>query len=281
MQAHRHEFRLAAMCRVFEVHRSGYYAWLRQPRSARALDNDRLVTLIRQFWQDSGGVYGSPRIHADLREAGETCSLNRIARLMQQEKIHALIGYKRRKHFSGAPALQYPNLVQQDFTVLRPNQVWSTDITYIRTYEGWLYVASVMDLYSRRIVGWSMKSSLHRDIVLEALIMALWRRHPAPGLLIHSDQGSQFGSDDWNRLCAEHGIKISMSGRGNCYDNAVKESFFASLKKERIRNRIYSTREEAKRDIFDYTELFYNPKRRHTTNQMLSPIDFETRLSNI
>jgi putative transposase len=168
-----------------------------------------------------------------------------------------------------------PDLLEREFTVADPDRVWVSDITYIRTWEGWLYLAAVMDLYSRKIVGWSIQSTLARDLVLDAILMAVWRRKPGRGLLIHSDQGSQYGSDDWHRFCKAHGLAPSMSRRGNCWDNAVAESFFSSLKKERVRRKIYPTKEEAKADLFDYIEMFYNPRRRHSHIGGVSPEAFE------
>ena len=177
-------------------------------------------------------MYGSPRVFLDLREAGERCGRHRVARIMRSRKIKALRGYKAPRPIAGRPSIIAPNRLQREFTVEKPDQVWVTDITYIRTWQGWLYLAVVMDLYARRIVGWSMKPTLAREIVLDAILMAVWRRQPR-GTLIHSDQGSQYGSDDWLRFCREHHLEPSMSRRGNCWDNAVAESFFSSLKKER------------------------------------------------
>jgi putative transposase len=263
------------MCRVMRVHRSGFYAWLDHPQSRRASEDEILVGLIRTAYAASGGIYGSPRVHRDLREQGELCGENRVARLMRQHRIRALRGYKRPYCKAGRPSVVSPNLLQQSFTVSAPDMSWATDITYIRTYEGWLYLAVVIDLYSRMVVGWSMKSSLSRELVLDALLMALWHRHPRGPVVIHSDQGSQYGSDDWQRFCRDHNLRTSMSRRGNCFDNAVAESFFSSLKKERIRRRIYPTRREARSEIFDYIEVFYNRKRRHSHLGQLSPYEFE------
>ena len=223
----------------------------------------------------SGKIYGSPRVYKDLREIGECCGKKRVERLMKQDGLKALIGYKKPRVKYGKPSVVVPNKIEQNFNFKRPDEAWVTDITYIRTYEGWLYLAAVMDLYSRMIVGWSMKSTLHRDLVLDALLMAVWRRKPENSVIVHSDQGSQYGSDDWMRFCKEHGLDPSMSRRGNCYDNAVAESFFSSLKKERIRRRIYSTRYDAKSDVFDYIELFYNSRRRHSYLDYVSPQEYE------
>ena len=267
------------MCRVLKVARSGYYEWLRKPFSDRFLEDQRLVKLIRASYMASGCVYGAPRVFLDLREAGETCGHNRVTRLMRTHRIKAIRGYKRPRQQVGKPSQVTPNKLQRQFTVAAPDRAWVTDITYLRTWEGWLYLAAVVDLYSRKVVGWSMKSSLSRDLVLDAVLMAVWRRRPKTRVLIHSDQGSQYGSDDWYRFCRDHNLEPSMSRRGNCWDNAVVESFFSSLKKERVRRRIYRTREEARADLFDYIEMFYNSKRRHSTIGGVSPEAFE-RASN-
>jgi putative transposase len=243
------------MCRVMKVHRSGYYAWLKEPESQRSKEDRRLLNLIRESHIASGKTYGSPRVLKDLRELGESCGKRRVERLMKQNRLKAIIGYKKRRFKYGRPAVVFTDKLKQNFDVQRPDEAWVTDITYIRTYEGWLYLAVVMDLFSRMIVGWSMKSTMHRDLVLDALLMAVWRRKPENSVIVHSDQGAQYGSDDWMRFCREHGLEPSMSRRGNCYDNAVAESFFSSLKKERIQRRIYNTRDDAKADIFDYIVL--------------------------
>jgi putative transposase len=199
IKTHRQEFDTAAMCRLLDVSRSGFYDWLRNPLSARALEDQRLLGLIVKAYTASHGVYGAPRIFLDLREAGETCSKHRVARIMRVHHIRALHGYRAPRYAKGATALLIPNTLQRGFTVQRPNQAWVTDITYVRTWEGWLYLAVVMDLYSRRIVGWSSKPTIAQDLVLDALLMAVRRRQPQH-VLIHSDQGSQFGSDAWRRL---------------------------------------------------------------------------------
>ena len=265
------------MCRVLEVNRSGFYRWLKQPVSARAQANARLLGLTKQSWLESGCVYGSPRIYEDLRELGESCGVNRVARLMQSNGIAAVLGYKRRYHKSGLPSVVAPNRLQQQFVAQAPDQCWVTDITYIRTYEGFLYVAIVVDLYSRQVIGWSMQSRMHSVLVENALLMAVWRRQPQQEVIVHSDQGVQYTSDSCQRFMKAHHLVSSMSRRGNCYDNAVAESFFGSLKKERIKRRIYATREHAKQDIFEYMEVFYNRQRRHSFNDQLSPVEYERR----
>jgi putative transposase len=233
------------------------------------------VKLIREAYTASDGVYGSPRVFLDLREAGERVGRKRVARLMREHRIRAIRGYKKPRHLVGVPSVIAPNRLQRQFTVDQPDSAWVTDITYIRTWEGWLYLAVVMDLHSRKIVGWSMQPTLARGIVIDALMMAVWKRKPKGRVIVHSDQGSQYGSDDWLRFCKEHKLDPSMSRRGNCWDNAVAESFFSSLKKERIRRKIYRTRSLARADIFDYVEMFYNRTRRHSHLGGVSPEAFE------
>jgi putative transposase len=263
------------MCRVLRVSRSGFYQWLHKPLSDRAIENLRLLALIRASYAASGGVYGAPRVFLDLREAGESCGKHRVARIMRAHKIKALRGYKAPRAIAGRPSIIAPNRLQREFTVAQPDIAWVTDITYIRTWQGWLYLAVVVDLYSRKVVGWSMKPTLAREIVLDALMMAIWRRRPKGTVIVHSDQGSQYGSDDWLRFLKANNMEPSMSRRGNCWDNAVAESFFSSLKKERVKKRIYKTRDLARADIFDYIEMFYNRTRRHSHLGGVSPEVFE------
>ncbi|MDH0064508.1 MAG: IS3 family transposase [Cutibacterium avidum] len=272
---HRTVWGVMTMCRVLNVARAGFYAWLHNPVSVRDKDNQRLLTLIRDSYSLSGGVYGYRRVHGDLNEIGETCGKNRVGRIMQLNRIKAVRGYKAPRRIAGRPSVVAPNRVQRQFTVVRANQVWVTDITYIRTWQGWLYLAVVIDLFARNVVGWSMKPTLSRELALDALIMAVWRRKPDGEVIVHSDQGSQYGSDDWQRFCRANNLAPSMSRRGNCWDNAVAESFFSSLKKERIRKRIYKTRDLARADIFDYIEVFYNRARRHSHLGGVSPEAFE------
>jgi putative transposase len=274
--AHRREYDVELMCRTVGVARSGYYSWLKKPISVRAREDARLVKLIRASHTASHGIYGAPRVFLDLREEGETCSKHRVARLMRVNRIKALHGYRRRPYSGSKPSVVAPDLVKRRFDVLRPNRVWATDITYIRTWEGWLYLAVVMDLYSRRIIGWATGPSLKRELVLDAILKAVRARKPR-GTIIHSDQGCQYGSDDWQRFCKTNRLLPSMSRRGNCYDNAVAESFFASLKKERIKKRIYKNRGLANADVSDYIDSFYNPARRHRHLGGLSPESFEAR----
>jgi putative transposase len=272
---YRHEHAVQLMCRLMEVSPSGFYEWLNRPLSDRAIEDQRLLVLIRASYTASSGVYGYRRVHLDLREIGEKCGKHRIARIMNVNNIKAIHGYKIPRGKYGRPSIIAPNKLQRAFTVEHPDRAWVTDITYIRTWQGWLYLAVVMDLFARKVVGWSMKPTLARELVLDAILMAVWRRKPKQSVLIHSDQGSQFGSDDWQRFCRDHDLEPSMSRRGNCWDNAVVESFFGSLKKERIKKRIYKTRELARADVFEYIEMFYNRQRRHSHLGGVSPEAFE------
>ena len=269
-------FSVRPMCRILKVHHSGFYAWLKEPVSKKVKDDNRLIGLLKEAWLESGRVYGYRKLHDDLRSLGEACSLNKISRLTSLAGIKAQIGYKRKAGFyGGKPAVVAPNHVARAFEVGVQDQVLVTDITYIKTHEGWLYLAVIIDLYSRRVIGWSMQSRMQMDLVLSALLMAVWRRKPKSKVIIHSDQGSQFTSYEWQKFLKANNLEASMSRRGNCYDNAVAESFFQLLKRERIRRKTYATRKEARQDVFDYIEFFYNPKRKHGNNGMLSPIDFE------
>ncbi|WP_300519031.1 IS3 family transposase [Aliiroseovarius sp.] len=278
IREHRGEFSIRAMCRVLRVHFSGFYAWVKEPLSHRAQEDIRQTELIRQAWADSGKVYGYRKLTDDLRDQGERISENRVARLASLAGIAAQVGYRRRPgRYGGKPAIVAENRLEQRFEASAPDQVWVTDITYIKTHEGWLYLCVVIDLFSRRVVGWSAQSRMTTDLALQALLMAVWRRKPDGRVTVHSDQGSQFTSREWQTFLCQHNLEPSMSRRGNCHDNAVAESFFQLLKRERIRRHTYPTRDEARRDVFDYIEMFYNPKRKHTNNGMLSPVDFEIR----
>lgn len=276
---HNDEFPVRTMCNLLDISRSGYYEWRFRPLPDRAIEDARLLPLIHASYGASFGVYGYRQISMDLKETGETCGKHRVYRIMKAHNIKAIHGYKKPRVVNGRPSILAPNTLNREFKVATPDTVWVTDITYIRTWQGWLYLAVVLDLFSRRVVGWSMKPTLAREIVLDALMMAVWRRKPRSRVLVHSDQGSQYGSDDWRRFCLHHNLEPSMSRRGNCWDNAVAESFFSSLKKERIKKRIYKTRDLALADIFDYIEVFYNRNRRHSHLGGLSPEAFETALA--
>ena len=264
------------ICKVLQVHPSGFYAWQQAPMSERAKDDQRVLGLIKQSWLESGAVYGYRKVTSDLRDLGEACGKHRVARLMRNEGLRSKTGYGRRPGGrAGKPSEVSPNHLQRQFDVQEPNKVWVTDITYLRTHEGWLFLAVVMDLFSRQIVGWSMNERITSELALNALLMAVWRRKPKAQVMVHSDQGSQFSSYDWQDFLKAHDLLGSMSRRGNCHDNAVAESFFQLLKRERIKRKTYTTREEARQDVFDYIEMFYNPKRRHSHANDLSPVEFE------
>ncbi|WP_149800596.1 IS3 family transposase [Salmonella enterica] len=265
------------LCRVLNVHPSGFYSWLQQPHSQRHQADLRLAGQIKQFWLESGCVYGYRKIHLDLRDSGQQCGVNRVWRLMKRVGIKAQVGYRSPRARKGEVSIVSPNRLQRQFNPDAPDERWVTDITYIRTHEGWLYLAVVVDLFSRKIIGWSMQSRMTKDIVLNALLMAVWRRNPQKQVLVHSDQGSQYTSHEWQSFLKSHGLEGSMSRRGNCHDNAVAESFFQLLKRERIKKKIYGTREEARSDIFDYIEMFYNSKRRHGSSDQMSPTEYENQ----
>lgn len=276
VQKHQSDYPVRRLCKMMEIHPSGYYAWLHTPESERHIEDQRLLGQVKQSWLESGSVYGYRKVWQDLRELGEVCGVNRVHRLMRQAHQRSQTGYHRRPRArSGPVSVHAPNHLQRQFAPTEPNRVWVTDITYIRTHEGWLYLAVVLDLFSRQVIGWSMGSRIDRELALNALLMAVWRRQPKQTVMVHSDQGSQFSSYDWQDFLKAHNLQQSMSRRGNCHDNAVAESFFQLLKRERIRRKAYETREDAKRDIFDYIEMFYNPKRRHSFSKQLSPMNYE------
>lgn len=269
-------FEVGKMCRVLKVSRSGYYAWSGRPPSRRWSENERLLAAIRDVHGKSHGTYGSPRVHAELASRGVGCSRNRIARLMRQNGIRATV--KRRFRSTTQSKHGYPiaaNLVRRDFTAPAPNRVWAADLSYIDTAEGWLYLAVILDLYSRQVVGWSMKERLTSEITVDAFRQAIGHRQPPGGLIVHSDRGSQFACEEFRRLLADVGAVGSMSRRGDCYDNACVESFFGTLKTELVYRQRYPDRDEARRSIFEYIEVFYNRQRRHSTLGYKSPVEFE------
>jgi putative transposase len=279
---HRSIWPVSRMCRLLHVSRSGFNEWHERAPSTRAVEDERITDRIRSFFLLSDKTYGSPRIVGDLREAGEVISENRVARLMRVAQIVARRRKRRRPVDDGVRPEHTiaANILDRDFQASAPNVKWVADFTYVDTVEGWLYVAVVLDLFSRRVVGWSMSADMTAQFVMDALLMAIWRRGRPKELLHHSDQGSQYAAEDFQRLLAHHGITCSMSGKGDCWDNAAMESFFATLKKERIyRKPRYRTRDEARADVFDYIERFYNPRRRHSTLDQVSPAEFERRFA--
>lgn len=270
------------MCRVLEVSRSGFYAWLKRPPSQRQLDDKLLGERIEYYFQDSDSTYGTIRLKRELRNEGHQVSRARVGRLMSERGLVAKAERKRRKKVTTRPNpnFQAPeNLVRQDFQADEPNQVWLSDITYVATLEGWIYVATVMDLFSRKIVGWSIQKTMRTELVMNALTMAVQKRRPEAGLIHHSDRGCQYASGLYQELLERNGMVCSMSGRGNCYDNAPMESFFGTLKVEiEIKRFERLSAEQAKTKIFRYIEVFYNRKRQHSSLGYLSPTQFETQL---
>lgn len=276
MKKHVGQWSIEEMAKALSVSRSGYYQFIKRKPSKREQENERLLQEIRVIHQDSRAIYGSPRIHAQLQRQGALCSRKRVVRLMKQEGIEA----KMRKRFRtttrvNSSAKKAPNLLQQNFTAEKPNQRWVSDITYIPTAEGWLYVAAILDLFSRRIVGLSMGKHLTTELVRNALYQAITHRKPESGLLYHSDKGCQYTSYAFQEDLALNNMLCSMSGTGNCYDNAAMESFFHTLKTEHVYFESYETREQAKKSIFEYVEVFYNRKRSHSTLDYLAPEMFE------
>jgi transposase InsO family protein len=261
---------------LLDVSRSGFYAWSLRPVSARATRDRQLTSRIRVLHAESRGSYGSPRIHRDLAAAGETVSRKRVARLMQESGLAGRRKRRFRQTTDSAHALPVvKNRLKRDFSPAAPNQAWAADITYIRCWEGWCYLAVVIDLFSRRVVGWAVAEHMRTELVLEALQRAITLRRPAAGLVHHSDRGSQYASAAYRAALAKHGIVQSMSRKGNCWDNAVVESFFATLKEECIYRRSWPTRSRVYAGIAEYIEQFYNCQRRHSTLDHVSPVEYE------
>lgn len=276
------QYPVTIQCRVLEVHRSGYYAWARKQRigerGKRATENQVLLHEIAQVHQASDARYGSPRVTAELRKRGVGCSRGRVARLMKANRIKARVRRSYRITTRSNHGLASPNLLARQFnSATKPNQIWTGDITYVSTHEGWLYVAVVLDLFSRKVVGLSMGRELSKGLVCEALRQAIMRRNPPPGLLLHSDRGTQYSSNEYRQIIRERGMKQSMSAKGECYDNAPAESFFKTLKVEETERRRFRTRSEAAQAIFHFIEVFYNRKRLHSTLGYRSPEDFEAQ----
>jgi transposase InsO family protein len=276
MHAHRTEFPVAVMCAVLKVSRSGYYAWCRRPVCLRRQQEQALREQIRTIHCDSRGTYGSPRVWRDLRDQGHGCGRHRVARLMRKDGLRAKV--KRRFKATTDSRHQLPvaaNLVSRAFNPEAPNRLWAGDITYIWTAEGWLYLAVVLDLFSRTVAGWAMAERMSRSLAMDALRMAVARRRPGVGVIHHSDRGSQYASADFQALLATHGMRCSMSRKGDCWDNAPVESFFGTLKQELVFHERYATRAQARQSIFDYIERFYNRRRRHSSLGYMSPASFE------
>lgn len=279
IREHQNEFAVARWCWLLQVSRSGYYHWLTRPESRRAREDRELLVHIRRVHLEGRRAYGSVKTWCELRAQGIACGKHRVARLRRQDSIVS----QRKRRFrltvenrNTAPAA--PNLLGQRFDVAQPNRVWVGDMTFIRTRAGFLYLAVLLDLYARRVVGWSMHDRPNLEVTLRALNMALEQRRPAPGLVHHTDQAPLYSAYEYRGRMQDHGLMPSMSGRGNCYDNAVAESFFSNLKNELVHHCDFHTREAARTAIFDYIEVFYNRKRRHQTLGYLSPAQFEQRM---
>ena len=272
IEGQRDSFALQALCETLDVSASGFAAWKRGGSVRRWLTDAQLLVLIRAIFAESDGNYGSPRVYREIKARGLPASRERVARLMNENGIRA----KHKRRYKATTDSKHnlpvaPNLLDQNFEASAPDQTWTTDITYVPTGEGWLYLAVVLDLYTRMVVGWSMQERMTRELVIDALRMAWFRRRPKPGLIHHSDRGSQYCSHDYQAVLKEYGMLASMSRKGNCWDNAVTESLFGSLKNERVHHRRYATRAQAKQDLFEYIEAFYNRRRRHSALGYASP----------
>lgn len=263
------------ICEALGVSRSGFHAWLSRTPSARARTDEALGAKVRASFLNSYRTYGARRVWHDLLAEGLSCGLHRVERLMRQQALKARPRRRGLPRDNGERSVIAGNVLDRQFTAEAPNRKWVADFTYIWTAEGWLYVAAVIDLFSRRVVGWSMSDTMTAQLVTDALVMAIWRRGKPDALLHHSDQGSQYTSEQFQRLMTDNGVACSMSRSGNVWDNAAMESFFSSLKTERIARKTYRTRDHARAEVFDYIERFYNPTRRHSTLGYLSPMDFE------
>lgn len=278
MKDHAEQFQIGIMSRVLRVSRSGYYSWRSRPESERVQENEKLLERIKAIHKKSRRTYGSPRVQRQLAKEGESCGKGRVARLMRGAGIRAK--QQRKFRVTTDSKHNFPvaeNRLNRQFVVSAPNTVWTADITYIPTQEGWLYLSAVMDLCSKGIAGWSMAEQMEKGLVKDALRMAQARRNPARGLLHHSDRGSQYASADYQKLLRDYGMQVSMSRKGDCWDNAPMESFFHTLKTELTHHKKYQTREEAKRDIFEYIEVFYNRERLHSSLGYKSPLEFEAQ----
>lgn len=283
IRAHANEFLVPRMCEVLEVSKAGYYAWKKRPESERTRDDRRLKVKIRAVYRKSRKTYGSPRVHEELRDEGIACGRKRVERLMREDGLRAKKKRRFRRTTDSAHAHPiHPNRLERNFAVREVEgvgRVWVSDITYLPTRAGWLYLAVVLDLKSRMVVGWAMETSLETSLATDALTMALWRRKPGRDLLHHSDRGVQYAARDYQEILRQHGIQGSMSRKGNCWDNAVAESFFATLEWELTQESDWHPHEEARRAVFDHIEVWYNRQRRHSALGYRSPADFERQLA--
>jgi transposase InsO family protein len=272
------EYKIIRLCEVLNVSSSGFYDWLDRPESNRSRENRELTCKIKACHQRSRGIYGSPKIHKDLVAEGETCSENRVARLMQAADIQSKVARKfvitTDSRNTSQPA---PDLLQRDFTTPRRDQVWVSDTTFILTREGWLYLAVILELFSRKVIGWAMSTKNNAELVQDALTMAIWRRGEIGNVIVHSDQGSTYASGNYQQQLRDNNLRCSMSRKGECLDNAVAESFFGTLKNELIYHEDYKTRAQARQSIFEYIEVFYNRQRRHASLNYMTPVEYEEK----
>ena len=270
------------MCNAFDVSPSGYHDWLDRPESDRCRENRKLTGKIKHYHRQANKVYGSPKIHKDLVEAGETCSVNRVARLMKVSDIKSKMARKfvvtTNSKNTTAPA---SDLLKRKFNVEQKDKAWVSDTTFIATREGWLYLAVILDLFSRQVIGWSMSTKNNTDLVQDALTMAIWRRGEVKDIIVHSDQGSTYASKLYQQQLIANNLRCSMSRKGECWDNAVAESFFGSLKNEHVYHEDYRTRSQARQSIFEYIEIFYNRKRRHAFLNYMTPVEYEEKYAGI
>ncbi len=278
IRTHRKQYTLTRLFDMLEVSPSGYHDWLDRPESHRSQENKRLTTKIAYYHQQSREIYGSPKIHTDLIKAGEVISINRVARLMKASDIKSKMARKFVVTTNSKNTLQpAPDLLQRQFTVKQRNRAWVSDTTFIPTRQGWLYLAVILDLYSRQVIGWAMGNKNNTELVQDALTMAIWRRKQVKNIIVHSDQGSTYASTAYQQQLIDNNLRCSMSRKGECLDNAVAESFFGSLKNELVYHEDYKTRTQAKQSIFEYIEVFYNRKRRHAFLNYLTPVEYEAR----
>ena len=278
IRSHREEYRLIRLCDALEVSPSGYYDWLDRPESNRTRKNKVLTEKIKHSHQQSREIYGSPKIHKDLMANGETCGVNRVARLMNLADIKSKMARKFVVTTDSKNTMQpAPDLLRRRFTVDKHDEAWVSDTTFIATRQGWLYLAIILDLFSRQVIGWSMSTKNNAELVQDALTMAVWRRGKVNDVIVHSDQGSTYASSSYQQQLSENNLRCSMSRKGECLDNAVAESFFGSLKNELVYHEDYRTRSEAKQSIFEYIEVFYNRKRRHAFLNYMTPVEYEEK----
>lgn len=281
IRSHDKQYGLTQLCDVLEVSTSGYYDWLDRPESKRSLENKKLTEKIKQHHRRSRHVYGSPKIHIDLVSEGETVSVNRVARLMKAADIKSKMARKFIITTCSKNTMQpAPDLLQRQFTIDTKDKAWVSDTTFIGTREGWLYLAVILDLFSRQVIGWSMGTKNNTQLVQDALTMAIWRRGKVNDVIVHSDQGSTYASGGYQQQLIDNQLRCSMSRKGECLDNAVAESFFGTLKNELVYHEDYKTRSEAKQSLFEYIEVFYNRQRRHAFLNYMTPVEYEARCAN-